>query len=188
MLSGAPSSGKSTVLDLVGRAGVATQEEQARLYFTEELRRLGSNGLTTIDPERFVRDIFQMNQQTHECVDRNEVVVFDRSLVDVVAFALLDGVPVDTMIPQCAHYRFALALIFDPVSAEDDDPVRYHPHDQRLQIEIACEKLYEALGARVVRVPVFTTTAQRAAMVLKEIERMPQLRRGGAAPLRKAKT
>jgi predicted ATPase len=162
VLTGPPSSGKSTVLRALDERGHRTRIEQARSIISQDLERGLSLKDVSASPADLVRRIFDGNLEVQERTPRTEVVTFDRSLPDVLAFGLVDGVDLESYIERAAKYRFAKALLFERIRSPFDQ-MTYHSENQMEEIEHACRGIYEALGTPVLRVPV--TSEDMAASV-----------------------
>jgi predicted ATPase len=173
VLTGAPSAGKSTLLDTLRSKGYSTQREQARELFEQELAAGKSMREITASPEMLVKGIFERNLRTHAATSRLQVTVFDRGLPDVLAFGLADRVDIEPYIRECSSFRFVTAFVFERVPAIPDRLI-YHSPSQLHEIELACEGIYRALGANVRRLPAFSndksiSASQRLAVIEQEI-------------------
>lgn len=176
VLTGAPSTGKSTVLESLADRGYSTHREQAREFLEQQIARGLAMPQLTTDPKMLVQRIFERNLQTHRNTSRQGVAIFDRGLPDVLAFGLIDHVDIEPYIPQCGEFRFVTAFLFERVPTHLDRLV-YHSQTQLDEIERACEGIYTALGAVVHRLPAFssdvnTSAARRMALIEQEVRRL----------------
>ncbi|MEJ0039279.1 MAG: ATP-binding protein [Gammaproteobacteria bacterium] len=178
VLTGAPSTGKSTVLERLRLKGYSTCQEQARQLLEQEIARGKSLNELTSDPAMLVKRIFERNLATHGAAPRSQVTVFDRGLPDVLAFGLIDHVDLEPYVRECGAFRFVTAFVFEQVPAQSDQLV-YHSQSQLREIEGACEGIYRALGANVQRLPAFSddravSLARRMAIIEEEIRTLLQ--------------
>jgi predicted ATPase len=176
VLTGAPSTGKSTLLEKLRGRGYPTRPEQAREFLEQEIAGGKTMKELTANPEMLVRCIFERNLKSHGRTSRQQVTLFDRGLPDVLAFGLVDHVDIDPYIQQCGTFRFVTAYVLERVPA-DLDRLVYHSQSQLNEIERACEEIYRALGAHVRRLPAFSnntanSATQRMAVIEQEIRRL----------------
>jgi predicted ATPase len=174
VLTGAPSSGKSRILQELRIKGYSTRPEQARQLLEQELNRGKRLTELTADPAMLVKRIFDRNLAIHAATPRRNVVVFDRGLPDVLAFGMIDGVDIEPYVRKCGAYRFMKAFVFERVPTRPDRLV-YHSPSQVADIERACEAIYTALGTQVRRLPLFSadqavSLARRIAAIEEEMD------------------
>lgn len=143
----------------LARIGYTTRTEVARDY----IMSLRSHGVdlrhATSDVTEFTREIVCRGRQVAEDTDPQKLIIFDRSLTDVLAFALIDGLDVKPLIGECAKYHFALVFQFERADLREDGTI-YHTPTQLKDIGQACGEIYTALGCDVIRVPLMSTNPQ----------------------------
>ncbi len=152
VLTGSPSSGKTTVLKMLAQLGFTIEREKAHDYLIQELQAGHSLDNILLDKASLVSEILRRNLTRQEELPTDEVIVFDRAAPDVLAFSLVDAVDPAEIVDQCVAFRFALAFVFSPLPKRKDGTI-YHTHRQRRRITSYCRRIYQILGAQVDTVP-----------------------------------
>lgn len=165
VITGAPCSGKSTMIEQLADSGFQTAPEAARQYYERELATTGR----TIEEIRqdvvpVVHGILGMMLEIERGLDADEVICLDRGCLDVLAFCRQFGMNPNEYLPDCFHHRYASVFMLDRFPVQQDGV--------RTEDEAAVEYLeewhyrdYAALGYHVVRVPVLPPQ-ERLAFVL----------------------
>lgn len=168
VITGAPCSGKSTLIAHLAANGFRTAPEAARQYFEREMATIGR----TIEDVRkdvasLVQGILGMMLEIEHGVNANELVCLDRGYPDNFAFLRQFGLDPNKYLPDCFHHRYASIFLLDRFPVQIDGV--------RIEDEAAADYLdewhyhdYSALGYHVVRVPVLPPQ-ERLAFVLKTL-------------------
>jgi predicted ATPase len=167
VITGAPSSGKTSVINELARRGYAVQAEVAR-----ELIELGmSNGQPLEEIRRNAKalqeGILEVTVAREMELDVNKLFFLDRGLPDSITYfklAGLDGVEA-TALSYLFQYR--AVFLFDRLPIVKD-AVRTESNIQAKKIDKMLEDDYRAVGYAPVRVPVLPV-AQRADFILKNL-------------------
>jgi predicted ATPase len=165
ILTGAPGSGKTTILDNVG-ADIRCVGEPAREVL-EEQRSVGGAGTPDRDPALFVDLLLRRSIEKVESFQRGEgSVIFDRGVPDCVAYATLMGVDPTPSILASEVYRYhGEVLVLEPweeIYTVDDE--RTMSFADTLPFQSALTDAYERAGYVLVGVP-RGSVADRAAFV-----------------------
>jgi predicted ATPase len=154
VITGAPCSGKSTLIDQLAARGFQTAPEAARQYFEREMAATGRS-IEEIrkEMEPCVHGIIDMMLEIEQKLDPNQTVFLDRGYPDCLAFIRQNGLDPNLYLPDCFHFRYAAVFILDRFPVQIDDV--------RIEDEAAAKYLdqwhsydYSALGYGVIRVPV----------------------------------
>jgi hypothetical protein len=108
VITGAPCSGKSTLIDQLADNGFQTAPEAARQYFEREMATTGR----TIEEIRedvvpFLHGIMGMILEIERGLVANELVCLDRGYPDILAFLRQLGLDPNEYLPDCFHHRYA---------------------------------------------------------------------------------
>jgi len=168
VISGAPSCGKTTLIELLAAQGYPVVAETGRQYIEREIAK-GRPLAEIYDSEEDERAMMDLQLRTERLLRPAESIFLDRALPDVIAFYRLQEMDPNEVLRDCFHYRYASVFILDCLPLEldgarpDDDSLvdyldRWHAHD------------YEALGYEVIRVPVLPPQ-ERLSFILETLAR-----------------
>lgn len=160
VLTGGPSSGKTTTVRLLQERGYATTIEHARHYL--DLQRLGGHTVeeTRSRQREFQRSVVAMQMEQEAALTPGELVFLDRALPDSLAYYRFLGLEPEADLlaaVQRASYRVVFLLDLLPLAA---DYARTEDPDDQKRIHEVLEEIYIELGYRVVRVPVLSPDAR----------------------------
>ena len=164
MITGAPSCGKTTLIDLLADQGFRTVPEGARQYMEKEI----AGGRTIDEIHRngaaLQRHIVDMQLTIEGRLPAMDGAFLDGAVPGSLAWYRAFGLNPNDILPQCFHHRYASVFVLDRLPLrlnglrfEDDAYADYL--DEWIPLD------YGALGYSVVRVPVLTPE-ERLAFVL----------------------
>lgn len=154
VITGGPSSGKTTTVDLLRARGYRTTIEDARLYI--DLQRLGGRTVEQIRGRRveFQRNVLAMQLAQEAALDPDELVFLDRAVPDSLAYYRFLGIEPDPALLEAirhAPYRKVFVMDLLPLAPDyartEDVPAQRRIHELLLEV-------YESLPIPVERVPV----------------------------------
>ena len=167
VITGAPCSGKTTLIDQLADLGFHTVPEAARIFVENELAKGGTLDEIREDPATFTRQVYDLMIERERGIRTADVTFLDRALPDAPAFYRIAGMNPNEILPDCFLYRYASVFMLDRlpyqldgVRAADDPTADY--------FDAWTERDYSALGYNVVRVPVLPPD-ERLAFVLDKI-------------------
>jgi predicted ATPase len=164
VITGAPSCGKTTLINLLADKGFQTAPEGARLYLEREMARertieeIRSN---KVDLQRRLKDMqleIELGLQAADCI------FLDRAIPDYLAWYRYFGVNPNEFLRECFHHRYASVFLLDRLPLQHNG-MRYK--DDALQdfTEEWHTRDYHALGYSLTRVPVMPPE-ERLAFIL----------------------
>jgi len=114
VLTGAPGSGKTTILGQLARLGIHVADEPARQVLAEQ-RSIGGSGLPERDPRLFTELLLSraLHQHRRHAGARGPLL-FDRGLPDVIGYARLFGVRDEPAMAAAGRYRYNRAVFIAP--------------------------------------------------------------------------
>jgi predicted ATPase len=154
VITGGPSSGKTTTVDLLRARGYRTTIEDARLYI--DLQRLGGRTVDEIRGRQveFQRSVLAMQLAQEASLDPGELVFLDRAVPDSLAYYRFLGIEPDAaLLDAIARTRYRKVFVMDllPLAPDyartEDAPAQQRIHELLLEV-------YESLATPVERVPV----------------------------------
>jgi len=162
IVTGAPGSGKTTVLQQVSRPSALVAEPARRVLASER-----NEGHGEPDPERFVELMLHRSIEDYENARSHAAhVVFDRGIPDAAAYALyFDTDPAPALAVASAKRYRDHVLVFTPWEAiYTTDEERRMTFDMTLRFHDAVVDAYTRSGYTMVEVP-HASIAQRAAFI-----------------------
>lgn len=164
ILTGAPGTGKTTVLELLATR-YATVPEPARLVIAEHM---AATGETTLDhrPELFVEKLIERSLRDYEAAYDSEITVFDRGLPDCAAYAAifgLDEAPTLEIATKC-RYESPVFMTRPWREIYTTDAMRRATFQQVEAFHTILEQVYLRLDYEIAEVPQ-TSPVGRAAFI-----------------------
>lgn len=167
VITGAPCSGKSTLIELLAAREFQTVPESGRKCIEQQIA-----GGRTIDE---IRDdmsaiqvaVFEMQLKIEHCLQPEVATILDGALPGSLAWYRAFGLNPNEILHECFDHRYASVFIFDPLpykddGARDEDAPIVDYLDEWLARD------YRALGYIVVRVPVMPVQ-ERLTFVLERL-------------------
>ena len=159
VITGAPSSGKTAVIEQLARRGYRVVPEVARRLIARGLA--GGRTLAQIKSDilAFEQAILIEKVRIESKMPVDEVVFFDRAVPDSVAYFELEGLDPGLARAECGRVRYRRIFLFERLPYLED-PVRTENDAVADAIEDLLVEIYRDLGYPVLRVPVLTVTAR----------------------------
>lgn len=153
VITGGPSSGKTTTIDLLARRGYRTTIEHARHYI--DTRRVTGETVAEIraNQREFQRGVLEMQIEQERSLDPDELCFLDRALPDALAYYRFLAIEPDPLLVEAlktASYRKVFILDLLPLAR---DYARTEDAAAQRQIHALLVDVYESLGFPVETVP-----------------------------------
>jgi predicted ATPase len=167
VITGAPSCGKTTLLDLLADKGFQTVPEVARQYMEREIARgrtideIRGNGAAL---QRILEDMQLSIEDGLRAID---VAFLDGAVPGSLAWYRAFGLNPNEILPECFHHRYASVFILDRLPLRLDG-LRFNDDTLTGFLDEWLTRDYSALGYSVVRVPVLGPE-ERLAFVLERL-------------------
>lgn len=169
-ITGAPSSGKTSVIEELAHRGYAVQSEVARELISESLRR--GRTLSEVRDVDHVQSlqfrILKLKIAREKGLNRETLVFTDRGTPDSITYFRLANMDTAEAVRESRIFRYKAVFLFERLPNVVRDGVRTEDDLQAQQIEQMLEADYKALGYGVTRVPVLTI-AGRTDFILQHL-------------------
>jgi predicted ATPase len=169
VITGGPSSGKTTMIRLLAQRGYCTTIEHARHLI--DTQRVTGRTVAEIraNQREFQRSVLMMQLKQEQALDPNQLCFLDRALPDSLAYYRYLKLPPEPELLaalKTTSYRkvFALDLL-----ALTTDYARTESAPAQRRIHAILIEVYEELGYAVERVPALPV-AQRLEFILSRVE------------------
>jgi predicted ATPase len=167
VITGAQSSGKTTLIDQLADKGFQTVPESARQYFEIEMARGRSLDEILENGATLQRDIKATQLRIELGLRAIDVVFLDRSLPDCLTFYRVAGLDPNEILAECFHHRYASIFVLDRLPIQQDG-LRIEDDTLAVLLDEWLARDYSSLGYRVVRVPVLQPQ-ERLAFILERL-------------------
>jgi predicted ATPase len=154
VITGGPSSGKTTIIELLRKRGYRTTIEHARHYI--DTQRVSGRTIAEIraNQQEFQHRVLMMQIEQERAIDPDEVHFLDRALPDALAYyryLSLDPDPALFEALKTASYRKVFILDLLPLA---NDYARTEDAAAQKKIHALLIKVYRELGFPIEIVPV----------------------------------
>jgi predicted ATPase len=168
VITGAPCSGKSSVISNLELRGYPVVHEVARAYINELLRFGKSIQEITMDKLAFERTILYRKLAIEAALSENEIIFLDRALPDSIAYFKSAGLDPSEPIEKNRSIRYRKIFHFQRLLFENDH-VRTENDRIAENLDSLLKQSYEMFGYPVVEVPVLTVE-QRVDFILERLQ------------------
>lgn len=155
VIAGAPSAGKTTLIELFAQKGFNTRPEPPRLYLDKEIAK-GRTVQQIRAEEKDLQHIF-MNLQVEleRTLPHDELLFLDRGIPDQFTYCRMFGVDPNIFLKDCFIHRYASVFILAPLPFEKDG---YRDPEAEIvdYFDEWITRDYHALGYTTIRVPVMS--------------------------------
>lgn len=169
VITGAPSSGKTSVIDELARRGYPIQTEVARELIEECLRH--GMTLAEIRSSAYVQElqqkILRFKIAREMALDVSKLVFADRGTPDSIVYFRKASLAIEEAVKASSIYKYKAVFMLDRLPLVKDG-VRTESDDQAADIGRLIEEAYHALGYELTRVPVLPIPA-RADFILQKL-------------------
>lgn len=170
VITGAPSSGKTSVIEELARRGHAIQNEIARDLIEECLR----HGMTLSEvrgaeyAKELQQRILKLKNAREMELEPATLIFSDRGTPDSVSYFRVAGLDTSLAVKASKVYRYRAVFILDRLPIKKDG-VRTESDEQAAMLDAMLEEDYRSLGYAPVRVPVLPIPA-RADFILARLD------------------
>lgn len=163
IITGGPSTGKSTLINNLARRGYKTIPEAARVHIDSKLDKGRTIEQIRADEVEFQLGVLRMKERIEDETPEDELTFWDRGLVgDTFAYWFLakrpKGYPFsiyDSGNTIVAKRRYQGIFLLDQLPSYKPDYARIEDKTKGTEIHRLIGLMYEVLGYQPIRVPVF---------------------------------
>jgi predicted ATPase len=166
VITGAPNSGKTTVLQLLEKKGYKVIYEAARIFIDRQLEKGLSIQKIRKDEQKFQDEVLQLKIDTEQSLDPKEIIFFDRGMHDTIAYYELIAMPINEKIKRAVKNSFYKKIFLFEQLPYKTDYARTENEEQAKQLELLLKKAYQSFP--LVTVPRLTIT-KRLELIMKDM-------------------
>lgn len=153
VITGAPCSGKTTLIKLLAEKGFQIVPEVGRKYVESEIGKGRTLDEIRSDPFVFNMIIKELQFETERKLRPLDVYFLDRAFPDSLAYFQLAGMNPNVVLLECFHHRYASVFVLDRFLVQKDG-ARTEDDFSADFLDQWLPRDYNSLGYKVVRVPV----------------------------------
>jgi predicted ATPase len=168
VVTGGPSSGKSTLLEYFKSQGHFIVPESARILIDQEIAKGKTLQEIRADEGAFQNKVLEMKLKWEEKTSPEQFTFFDRGIPDSIAYTQVCGVDTTLAFVASQKRRYKKVFHLEQVPFEND----YSRIEDQEKAHVVSELLfdvYTSLGYKVVRVPLMSIE-ERAILIFRSIE------------------
>ncbi len=171
VLTGGPSSGKTTLINYLQKNEYPCVEEISRTVILET-REHGIEHLFLTDPLAFSKKLLTKRIQQYKSTQHSteSIIFFDRGIPDIAAYLNYKNESYDTdFIDGCTAHPYDMIFILPPwKTIHKTDNERYESYEEAKPIYDALLNQYHQLGYNCILVP-FDTIENRSNFILNKL-------------------
>lgn len=170
VITGAPSSGKSTVINELKRCGYAIQEEKGRVLIEQEMAKGKTLAEVRVDSIEFEMAWIKLQMESEAKLDRDKLTFLDRGIIDTLAYFKFYNWAVSKEVKKmCKQATYnQKVFLFDQLIFEYDGR-RVESADEASQLGKLFGEVYSNLGYKIIKVPVLSVE-KRVNFILNAIK------------------
>lgn len=167
VISGGPSCGKTTLINMLAAEGFQTVPEGARLYLERELAKGRTIDEIRANAVALQRGIKETQLEIEHKLRADDFAFLDRAVPDALAWHRFFGLNPNEFLLECFHHCYSSVFMLERLPLQlnglrfEDDACAHFTEDWHTRD-------YSALGYSIVRVPVLTPE-ERVAFVLESL-------------------
>ena len=167
VFTGAPCSGKTSVIEELKQLGYTVVHEVARAYLEEEIEKGKRISEIKDDAFDFEKHILHKKLEIESSLPENELIFFDRAVPDSIAYFEMEGLDPSEPIMLSKRVRYKKIFLFERLEFKKDE-ARSEDEITASALESLLSECYQMLGYPIVRVPLLPIT-ERTDFILQQI-------------------
>ncbi len=168
VITGAPASGKTTIIGQLTAKRFRTVPEVARQIFEEELAKGRTLEEIRSDQIAVQHRIMEGQLKLEDELNPSDCLFLDRGLPECITFCRVFGMNPNEILRECFHNKYASVFILDPLPNLRETKLGPEDETTAIFLDEWHVRDYSAVGYDVVRVPVLPAE-ERVAFILENL-------------------
>lgn len=169
VITGSPSSGKTTTLDILKQKGFTVYYEWARIYIDEQIKKGRTLSDIRKDEIAFQKKILELKINFEKKLQSENDIFLERGIPDSIAYLELCGAKKDLQLINTAKKcKYKKVFLMNLVEYEVDY-ARTETKEEAVFLETLLKRSYKDLGFLVIEVP-FMSVDKRIDFILDKIK------------------
>ncbi len=153
VITGAPSSGKTTIIKMLEKKGYDVVYEAARIYIDEEMAKGKTIEQIRANELLFQEKILKFKIDCEKKLPKEKIIFFDRGIPDSDAYYRVHGAENDIFLKESmSKCSYKKVFLFELIGYKKDY-ARIESKEEQLQIQKLLRESYEKLNIPLVVVP-----------------------------------
>jgi len=169
VITGAPSSGKTTLVRELEKLGCRVVHEVARAYIEMQIQQGRTLQEIRADKRSFENWILHTKISIEAELPKDNVIIFDRAIPDSIAYFEAAGLDSKEAIEKSPRNRYKKVFLLNRLPYQVDH-VRIEDNQIAIDLDQGIEQSYRMLGYDVIRINAMPVE-DRVKVVLQEIEK-----------------
>lgn len=167
VLTGGPSSGKSSVLQELKKLGYIVYLEAARVLIDKEIAKGKILKEIRKDEGKFQKKILKIKIKTEKVAPKDKIVFFDRAIPDSIAYYQTCGLNPKDVLKFCKRKIYRKIFFLEQLPLKNDY-ARIEDSKTIKKLNSLLKKSYEDLGYKIIKIPI-ASIQERIKKILAEI-------------------
>jgi predicted ATPase len=168
VITGGPSSGKTTILNELAKLGYIVYPEAARILIDKEMAKGKTIKEIRKNEVEFQKKVLKMKVKIENKAPKEKIVFFDRAIPDSIAYYQICGLDPKEVLRFCKKKRYRKVFFLEQLPFEKDY-ARIEDGKTLKKLNKLLKKSYKKLGYEVISIPPMSIK-KRLNKILKEIE------------------
>jgi predicted ATPase len=169
VITGGPSSGKTTVINELAKLGYLTIPEAARVYFNQETAKGKSLDEIRGDEAEFQRKVLKMKIKIENDLPKNKIIFLDRAIPDSIAYYQVCGLNPKEVTQLCQKKQYQKIFFLEQLPVENDY-ARIENAETIKKLNRLLKEEYQNLGYKVIDIPPMSVE-KRVQKILAEMNK-----------------
>jgi len=169
VITGGPSSGKTTLVEELARRGYHTVPEAARVIIDEAVAKGTSVAELRADEQRFQEDVARLKQKLEATLQPNTPTFFDRGMHDTLAYMRFYDFPVDRWLEALmAQASYHTVFLLEPLPHYEKDYARTEDETFAEHLRTLLHDTYNEYGMQPIDIEA-VSVEERLQLILNHI-------------------
>lgn len=169
IITGAPNSGKTSVIELLEKKGYCVAHEAARIYIDHEMKKGRTIKEIRKNELEFQKGILDLKIDIEKNLPKDEVIFFDRAIPDSDAYYELCGLTNDKYMEEAMNKcNYKKVFLFELLPYKKDY-ARIESEEEQKKLQVLLEKSYKKFNTPLVKVPKMKSKEDRLEFVLENL-------------------
>lgn len=161
VITGGPSTGKTTLLEGLKAAGYKTIPEAARSFIDQQIKNGMSVAAIRKNERLFQKNILKLKQTIESGLNPTDTIFFDRGIHDTLAYFMYYDWKIDAGLKEAvATARYKAVFLLDALPQYQTDYARTENIDFTERLNTILFDVYAKQGIKVIRIPVLEPKAR----------------------------